>query len=102
MRREPSESQVNEMVVRFFAGIREITKADQLRLSETPADVDRLADVLVTRYGKPLQGAIMSGGVLSEALVVLVNGHNIRLSAGAATPLQPDDEVAIFPMVSGG
>jgi MoaD family protein len=90
------------MVVRFFAGIREITKADQLRLSETPADVASLAEVLVTHYGKPLQGAIMSGGTLSEALVILVNGHNVRLSAGPATPLQPDDEVAIFPMVSGG
>jgi MoaD family protein len=99
---ETSEPQVNEMVVRFFAGVREITKVDQLRLSEAPADVASLAEVLVTRYGKPLQGAIMSDEVLSQALVVLVNGHNIRLSGGAATPLQQDDEVAIFPMVSGG
>ncbi len=44
----------------------------------------------------------MTGEGLSEAIVVLVNGHNIRLSAGAATPLHADDEVAIFPMVSGG
>jgi MoaD family protein len=90
------------MVVRFFAGIREITKADQMRLTGAPADVASLADVLVARYGKALQGAIMSGEALSEAIVVLVNGHNIRLSAGAATPLKADDEVAIFPMVSGG
>jgi MoaD family protein len=90
------------MVVRFFAGIREITKADQLRLTDAPADVASLADVLVAHYGKSLEGAIMSGGVLSEALVVLVNGHNIRLAAGTATPLKADDEIAIFPMVSGG
>jgi MoaD family protein len=90
------------MVVRFFAGIREITKADQLRLTDAPADVAALADVLVARYGKSLEGAIMSSGVLSEALVVLVNGHNMRLAAGTATALKADDEVAIFPMVSGG
>jgi MoaD family protein len=90
------------MIVRFFAGLREITKAELLRLTDPPADVAALADVLVARYGKALQGAIMSDEGLSEAVVVLVNGHNIRLSAGAATPLGADDEVAIFPMVSGG
>jgi len=90
------------MVIRFFAGLREITRADQLRLTDPPADVAALVQVLVEHYGKPLRGAIMSGEGLSDAVVVLVNGHNIRLSAGADTPLSADDEVALFPMVSGG
>jgi MoaD family protein len=90
------------MVVRFFAGLREITRQDQLRVNDALADVASLADLLVAHYGKPLQGAIMSGDVLSEAVVVLVNGHNIGLAAGTATPLKADDEVALFPMVSGG
>jgi MoaD family protein len=90
------------MVVRFFAGMRDITRADQLRLTDPPANVASLVDVLVEHYGKALRGAIMSEEGLSEAVVVLVNGHNIRLSAGTDTPLSADDEVAIFPMVSGG
>jgi MoaD family protein len=90
------------MIVRFFAGIRDITRAEQLRLTDPPADVASLVDVLAEHYGQALRGAIMSEGRLSDAVVVLVNGHNIRLSAGAGTPLSADDEVAIFPMVSGG
>jgi MoaD family protein len=90
------------MVVRFFAGIREITKTEQLRLTDPPPNVASLMDLLVERYGAPLRRATMTEKGLSEAIVVLVNGHNIRLSAGAATQLHADDEVAIFPMVSGG
>jgi molybdopterin converting factor small subunit len=31
-----------------------------------------------------------------------VNGRNVHFTGGLDTPLSPDDQVSIFPMVAGG
>ena len=35
-------------------------------------------------------------------MIILVNGRNILHLNGVQTPLNPDDVVAVFPMVAGG
>ena len=42
------------------------------------------------------------GGKLSDTMIILVNGRNILHLNGVQTPLNPDDVVAVFPMVAGG
>ena len=41
-------------------------------------------------------------GVLRPHVRVLVNGQDIQLRQGLATPLQPADQVRIFPPIAGG
>jgi len=50
-----------------------------------------------------LRGKILDrNGSLPRYLAVFVNGRDIRHLSGLETPVQPDDEVAIFPPVAGG
>ena len=53
-------------------------------------------------FGAKLFDLIVDKGNLREDVVILVNGKNILLSGGIDTPLSANDDVAIFPPVSGG
>ena len=49
-----------------------------------------------------LSTAIFDGAQLRAHLRVLVNGRDIELAQGLDTPLEFNDQVAIFPPVAGG
>jgi sulfur-carrier protein len=69
------------------------------RPTETLADLLR---ALSARYGVAFERRLFEGDSLSPTIIILVNGRDTRHLAGLATPLTPDDVVAIFPMVAGG
>lgn len=50
-----------------------------------------------------LEDLVLEGGRLAEHLTILRNGRNVATEAeGLDTPIEPDDELALFPPVSGG
>ncbi len=90
------------MTVKYFATIRTYTGEAERHLDDGPADLRELLTALGRLYGVSFRGAVFSGTELSEAIIILVNGRNVRYLQGLDTPLAADDEVSIFPMVAGG
>jgi len=66
------------------------------------ASVRGLLGILHEMFGAKLFDLIVDKENLREDVVILVNGKNIQLSGGIDTPLSANDDVAIFPPVSGG
>ena len=77
------------MRVRLFAALRDLAGTSELDGDAT--DVGSLLDALAERFG-PEFGRIASAGS------VIVDGER----AGRDRPLEPTDEVALLPPVSGG
>ena len=49
-----------------------------------------------------LSSAIFDGAHLRAHLRVLVNGRDVELAQGLDTPLEAQDQIAIFPPIAGG
>lgn len=82
--------------VKLFAGFREFTKTKELEMKG-----NTVKDVLVALCHKypGLKDMLFKDENLRPHVNVFLNGDNIP---GLDTPLKPDDEIAIFPPVSGG
>ena len=91
-----------DVTVKYFATIRACTGESERRLNGAPADLRELLTALTRLYGSSFRGAVLSGVELSEAVIILVNGRNVRYLGGLDAPIAADDEVSIFPMVGGG
>ncbi len=86
--------------VKFFATVREAAGT-----ASTSMDVDDLGSLisyLSIEYGLAIVAANSDISALTDSLVILVNGQNIRQLKGLDTPLADDDEVSLFPPISGG
>ncbi|VVB86545.1 Small archaeal modifier protein 3 [uncultured archaeon] len=85
--------------VKLFANLREYTKTKEMEL-----DGDTAKDVLARLCKKfpGLDAMIFKDGELQHHINVFLNGKNILELNGIETSLNPDDEIAIFPPVSGG
>lgn len=69
---------------------------------DIPADtIQELLDALCAGSSE-LCHALLEHGVLRPHIRVMVNGRDIELSQGLATPLTPQDQVSIFPPIAGG
>ena len=90
------------MHIKYFATFRELTGENSYQLDDHLPDVARLLEALSVRYGTAFRNAVFDQGALSPVLILLVNGRNVRLTGGLATPLAAHDEVSVFPMVAGG
>ncbi len=85
-----------EIKVKLFANFREFTKTKELKMhSETVRDV-LLA--LCSKY-PGLEDMLFENESLKPHVNIFLNGRN---ATGLDTPLKQDDEIAIFPPVSGG
>ena len=94
------------MRVRFFAGIRDYSGCAEADLpyEETAG---ALARSLCERYGDKLRRKIFPSGNPGDGkfgteIIILVNGRHVNHLGGVEAPLNPDDKVDIFPVVSGG
>ena len=84
------------MVVRYFADIRTLARTD--RGAELGfADSQRSPRRSGGRRGAACEKRVFEGGKLSDTIILLVNGRNIRHLNGVETALKPDDVVAVFP-----
>jgi molybdopterin synthase sulfur carrier subunit len=88
------------MKVSFHATIREVAGVPGTDVEAD--DIPSLLLALRDKFGDKLYRLIAEEGRLRDDVVVLVNGQNIEHSGDAGSKLTPDDEVAIFPPVSGG
>jgi molybdopterin synthase sulfur carrier subunit len=89
-----------QMKISFHATIREVAG-----VSETDVKADDIPSLLLAlrdKFGERLYRLIAKDGRLRDDVVVLVNGQNIEQFGGIEAKLTPNDEVAIFPPVSGG
>ena len=90
------------MVVRYFADIRPLAGTIEEARTSVPPTVNDLLAVLSAEKGPAFENRVFPDGKLSDTMIILVNGRNILHLNGVQTPLNPDDVVAVFPMVAGG
>ena len=91
------------MIIRYFAFLRDITRVSEQTWNEPAACVGDLLVALSRRYGPNFRRWVLEpDGQLGQLSIVLVNGRDCRELHGMATPLKPDDIIAIFPPVAGG
>jgi molybdopterin synthase sulfur carrier subunit len=88
------------MKVSFHSTVREAAGTHEIELSAST--VRELLTRLRETFGERLYDMLIEREALREDVVVLVNGQNISHTGGLETPLGTDDDVAIFPPVSGG
>jgi len=71
--------------------------SDQIELPESVKNVGDVLDELVRRVGPDVRQYIFDPGTkeLSPTLIMLVNGHSIRMLEGLNTPLLEKDVVTI-------
>jgi molybdopterin synthase sulfur carrier subunit len=85
--------------IKFFGNLRQFAKTSHIEAEgETVKD---LLDSLCVD-GEALRNAIFDGDLLRQHVRVVVNGHDIMLDQGLDTPLEENDQVAIFPPLGGG
>ncbi len=90
------------MKIKFFAYIRDYTGSREIEYNRCTT-VQELLDELCIKYGKKFRELIFTGDrQLSDEIIILVNGRNIVHMEFLDTPLRPDDEISIFPVVAGG
>ncbi|XVH32009.1 ubiquitin-like small modifier protein 1 [Haloferacaceae archaeon DSL9] len=88
---------------KLFADLAEVAGDRQLELAlDEDATVGDALDALLT--DRPALGdrILDDGGDLQDHINVLRNGTNIHTLDGLETPVDTDDELALFPPVSGG
>ena len=90
------------MQIRYFATIRTLTGENTLGWNQPEATLGELLHDLCARYGDNFRSWVLDGDNLGQAIIILVNGCDVRHLTGINTPLQPDDTIAIFPLVAGG
>ncbi|TDT51057.1 ubiquitin-like small modifier protein 1 [Fonticella tunisiensis] len=89
------------MKVKFFAYLRDYTKAKEIEL-EYCSTVDELLHRLCDRYGDEIRRKLFNGSELSNEIIILINGRHIAHLEGRNTILKEDDVISIFPVVAGG
>ena len=88
---------------RLFADIAETAGAHDIELDlDGDATVDDALSALLDRHPE-LTDEVLDNGELAGHLTVLKNGTNVDgFDAGFDSPVAPDDELALFPPISGG
>jgi molybdopterin converting factor small subunit len=89
--------------------MRQATGVSQVDLNPPPKDVKSLLNDLVKRFGPKLADQLFEPGTsrLRDTVVILVNGHSIKLLEGLDTRISDRDLVTsdvteIFQAVGGG
>lgn len=88
---------------RLFADIAEAAGEHSLEINiKEDATVQDALDALLTRHPE-LEDTVMDNGMLADHLTILKNGKNVAgEDDGLDTAVQSDDELALFPPISGG
>ncbi len=88
-------------MIRYFADIRELAGEEELRWNKPEGTLGELLSDLSELYGLRFEHRVFGendGKELSEAVIVLINGNDVRRQRAAKAALRPDDTVAIFPV----
>lgn len=85
--------------VKLFANFREIAK---LKEKELEGDTVRVVLNVLCEEFPLMKKMLFKGDDMEPFINVFLNGVDILVSGGLDTPVQENDEIAIFPPVSGG
>ncbi len=85
--------------VKFFANFREFTGTKELEIYGST--VIGILKNLCTQF-PGFEELIFDGEKIKPYVNVFLNGRNVKESGGINTMLHVDDEIALFPPVSGG
>ena len=85
------------ILVKLHGRLRIAAGLDQMDLPETLKNVGELLEELIRRAGPQARQYVFDPGTkeLSPSLIMLVNGHSIRMLEGLNTPLLEKDTVSI-------
>jgi molybdopterin converting factor small subunit len=83
--------------VKLHGRLRIATESDQIELPENVKNVGELLEELIRRTGPEAERYIFDPGTkeLSPSLIVLVNGHSVKMLKGLNTPLLEKDTIMI-------
>jgi len=83
--------------VKLHGRLRIAAGLDQMDLPETLKNVGELLEELIRRAGPQARQYVFDPGTkeLSPSLIMLVNGHSVRMLEGLSTPLLEKDTVTI-------
>ncbi|MEN2974438.1 MAG: MoaD family protein [Candidatus Caldarchaeales archaeon] len=81
--------------VRLYSRLKEIANRDEIILDKTPKNVRELIEDISRILGEDFTKTLYHEGRLRDNLMVLVNGHSIKLLKGVETPLRENDSISI-------
>ncbi len=87
-------------VIKLFGNLRRIAGARELDVAAET--VRELMDTICAGQPELCKALLDERGQLKQYVRVMVNGHDVELARGLDTPIQVDDQVAIFPPIAGG
>lgn len=93
------------MLIRYFADIRELTRESEMQWDKPEANLSELLTDLSGLYGPCFEHRVFRNSDskhLSEAVIVLINGRDVRHQGALKAPLRQGDTVAIFPAFADG
>jgi molybdopterin synthase sulfur carrier subunit len=86
---------------KLFADLAETAGAREVEVGGDPDTVGAALDALVAEH-PDLRERVLDGETVREDVNLLRNGESLRPGAGLDAPVDEDDELALFPPVSGG
>lgn len=84
--------------VNFYSSyLKEASGTESIHISEEPKTVGELLDLLAAKLGAKFEERVYDSKqkVLKRAVVLLVNGHSVKMLQGMDTPLTSGDNVTI-------
>ncbi len=85
---------------KLFADLAEVAGTGEPTVTDDVETVGEALDELLTAHPALAERVCDADGELADHVNLLHNGE--PASEGLATPVSPDDELALFPPVSGG
>lgn len=87
---------------KLFADLAEIAGSRQVTVHlGTDATVADALEALLDEH-PALEDRVLDDGELADHINILRNGEAVMAAEGLETPVEADDELALFPPVSGG
>ena len=90
------------MQIRFFATVRHIAGTKEIEWAEPTSTLGELLRRLADTYGPEFRRWVLDGDTLGSAVMIVVNGEDVRPRAGLQTRLAPTDVISIQPVMAGG
>ncbi len=91
------------MEIKVYATLRDVVGGPRVHLDgDETRTVGQMLEALYTRYPELRAKLEKSADELHSAIHILINGRDMRFIDGLDTPVEPGDEVRIFPPVGGG
>jgi molybdopterin synthase sulfur carrier subunit len=86
---------------KLFADLAEVAGTRHIVIEAEAETAGEALDTLLDAH-PTLADRVLEDGDLADHVNLLLNGENVAGAEGLETPVSPDDELALFPPVSGG